>query len=69
VATSHELGTRIAEIHTWLGDVVLWVAGLHAAAALYHHVLLLDGVLASMLPARLLAGPNAREAGIDKSRP
>jgi cytochrome b561 len=69
VATSHELGTLIAEIHTWLGDAILWVAGVHAVAALYHHVILKDGVLASMLPAWLLAAPNARGAGIDKSRP
>ena len=69
VASAHELGSLIAEIHTWLGDVILWVAGLHAVAALYHHVILKDGVLASMLPTWLLAAPNAHEAGVDKSRP
>jgi len=69
VATAHELGTRIAEIHTWLGDAILWVAGLHAVAALYHHAILKDGVLASMLPAWLLAAPNERETSIGKSRP
>ena len=56
-AASHELGVAIATIHTWLGDAILWVAGLHAAAALYHHFILKDGVLASMLPAWLLPGP------------
>lgn len=66
IAVSHELGSRIAEIHTWLGDVILWVAGLHAVAALYHHAILKDGVLASMLPAWLLAAPSARG---DKLRP
>jgi len=55
IAESHELGVTIATIHTWLGDAILWVAGLHAAAALYHQFLLRDGVLASMLPAWLLA--------------
>ena len=50
VATSHDLGTTVAEIHTWLGDAILWVAGAHAAAAIYHHMLLKDGVLLSMLP-------------------
>lgn len=49
-AASHELGSTIATIHTWLGDAILWVAGLHALAALYHQFILKDGVLASMLP-------------------
>ena len=47
---SHDLGAKIAELHGWLGDVILWVAGLHAAAAIYHHVILKDGVLRSMTP-------------------
>ncbi len=46
----HDVGQAIASIHTWLGDAILWVAGVHAAAALYHHFLLRDGVLRSMLP-------------------
>jgi len=50
VATSHDAGATIATIHTWLGDAILWLAGFHALAALYHHVVLKDGVLASMLP-------------------
>jgi cytochrome b561 len=28
----------------------MWLAGLHALAALYHHLLRRDGVLAAMLP-------------------
>jgi len=47
---SHDAGARIATIHTWLGDAILWLAGFHALAALYHHIVLKDGVLASMLP-------------------
>ena len=47
---SHDLGSQIAEIHTWLGDVMLWLAGFHALAALCHHFVLRDGVLVSMLP-------------------
>ena len=50
VAEGHSLGTSIASLHTWLGDSILWVAGVHAAAALYHHFVLRDGVLRSMLP-------------------
>jgi cytochrome b561 len=47
---SHDLGAKIATLHTWLGEAILWLAGLHALAALYHHFVLKDGVLASMLP-------------------
>jgi cytochrome b561 len=47
---SHDAGATIAKIHTWLGDAILWLAGLHALAGLYHHLILKDGVLASMLP-------------------
>jgi cytochrome b561 len=53
VATSHDLGTTVAEIHTWLGDAILWIAGAHAAAAIAHHSLIKDGVLLSMLPSWL----------------
>jgi cytochrome b561 len=49
LAPAHDLGARIAELHTWLGDAILWVAGFHAAAGLYHHFVLRDGVLKSML--------------------
>ncbi|MDB5862611.1 MAG: cytochrome [Betaproteobacteria bacterium] len=47
---SHDTGATIATLHTWLGDAILWLAGFHAVAALYHHIVLKDGVLASMLP-------------------
>jgi cytochrome b561 len=40
------------EVHGLLGDMILWMSGLHALAAIYHHVLLRDGVLRSMLPPR-----------------
>lgn len=46
----HDVGATIASIHTWLGDAILWVAGLHACAGLYHHLILKDGVLKTMLP-------------------
>jgi cytochrome b561 len=49
---NHALGERIAELHTWLGDAILWLAGFHAAAALFHHFVLRDQVLLAMLPAR-----------------
>ncbi|HVB48265.1 MAG TPA: cytochrome b/b6 domain-containing protein [Burkholderiales bacterium] len=52
VIESHDLGVRIAEIHTWLGDAIMWLAGAHALAALFHHLMLKDRVLRSMLPRR-----------------
>ncbi|HWZ73789.1 MAG TPA: cytochrome b/b6 domain-containing protein [Casimicrobiaceae bacterium] len=48
----HELGLSLAALHTTLGDIILWVAGLHAVAALFHHFFLHDGVFLSMVPAR-----------------
>lgn len=52
IAESHATGAALASVHEWLGDAILWVAGLHAVAALYHHFVLRDGVLLSMLPRR-----------------
>jgi len=50
VASSHEVGAAIASLHTWLGDAIIWLAGFHALAAIFHHAVLKDGVLVSMLP-------------------
>lgn len=38
------------DVHKFLGDSILWLAGLHAAAALFHHLVLKDAVLSAMLP-------------------
>lgn len=38
------------DVHGFMGDAIVWLAGLHAAAAIYHQVMLHDGVLVSMLP-------------------
>lgn len=38
------------DVHQFLGDTIMWLAGLHAVATIYHHLLLKDGVLSSMLP-------------------
>ncbi len=64
LSESHALGAKIAEIHTWLGDAIMWLAGLHALAGLFHHIVLKDGVLASMLPRWVL-----RAFGAFKSLP
>jgi cytochrome b561 len=47
------VGKKVSELHTILGDAVVWVAGLHAAAALFHHFMLRDVVMTSMLPRRM----------------
>ncbi len=38
------------DVHGFLGDAIMALAGLHAAAAIFHRVVLKDGVLATMLP-------------------
>jgi cytochrome b561 len=38
------------DVHKFLGDSIMWLAGLHAAAAIFHHAVLKDGVLSAMLP-------------------
>ena len=50
LAEAHAAGSSIATLHTWLGETIVWVAGVHAAAGLYHHFVLRDRVLRSMLP-------------------
>ena len=38
------------DVHELLGDTIMWIAGLHTLAAIFHHVVLKDRVLSSMLP-------------------
>lgn len=40
------------DVHSILGDAIMWLAGGHAFAALYHHLKVKDNVLNSMLPWR-----------------
>ena len=61
IALAHDAGESIARLHTWLGDTLLWLAGLHALAAIVHHVVLKDSVLLSMLPRRVRPGPRLEE--------
>jgi cytochrome b561 len=49
---SRPLGLWLADLHGWLGNVLIWLAGFHAAAALYHHFWRRDTVLLTMLPGR-----------------
>lgn len=46
----HDLGKTIADIHGWLGDALIWIAGGHALAAIYHQFYRKDDLLVSMLP-------------------
>jgi cytochrome b561 len=48
-ATSHAFGRSILSFHKLAGDAIMWLAGVHAAAALFHHFILKDNVLRSML--------------------
>ena len=50
IAKARGLGQLIMEIHTTLGNAILWVAAVHAAAALFHHFYLRDEVFKSMAP-------------------
>src|SRR5437870_2238070 len=52
VPQTRQLGLARANIYGWLSYVLIWLAGLHAAAALYHHFWRRDAVLLSMLPGR-----------------
>jgi cytochrome b561 len=45
-----DIGQAVSYVHTILGNVIIWGAGLHAVAALFHHFVLRDNVLTSMLP-------------------
>ena len=40
----------LAEPHALLMNILLWLAGLHALAALYHQFILKDGLLSRMRP-------------------
>jgi len=49
---SRTLGLWLADLHGWLGNALIWLAGFHAAAALYHHFWRRDSILLSMFPGR-----------------
>jgi cytochrome b561 len=50
VSLSHDFGRGLAEVHGTLGNIIIALAFLHALAALFHHFVLRDRVLLSMLP-------------------
>ncbi|WP_256870465.1 cytochrome b/b6 domain-containing protein [Chromobacterium haemolyticum] len=42
---SHDL----KEAHEWLGNALMWLAILHAAAALWHHFIVKDNTLTRLI--------------------
>jgi cytochrome b561 len=52
LTVSRDVGHQILEVHETMGTAIIWLAGLHAAAALFHHFFLKDRVLKAMLPGR-----------------
>jgi cytochrome b561 len=52
LSQSRALGLVLADLHRSFGDALIWFAGFHATAALYHHLWRHDTVLLSMLPGR-----------------
>jgi cytochrome b561 len=48
LAAAPPLGQSVAHVHTILGNVIIWLGGLHAAAALFHHYFMRDCVWAGI---------------------
>ena len=66
---AHPVGVVLANLHTLLADAILWLAGSHALAAIYHHVFLKDDVLSTMLPQRIASAVAVRGDPIKMRRP
>ena len=41
---------KIKSIHTYLGDVLMWLIAMHVLVAIFHHMVLRDNTLRRMLP-------------------
>lgn len=52
VAPDEALADQVEEIHALVGTIGYWLIGLHAAAAVFHHYFLKDGLLFRMAPVR-----------------
>ncbi|MFZ3019874.1 MAG: cytochrome b [Gallionella sp.] len=52
IAPDKDLAKQIKEVHEFVGTVGYYLIGLHAVAALYHHVIKRDNTLTRMLPER-----------------
>lgn len=49
---NEQLAEQAKELHELGGTIGYWLIGLHAAASLFHHYVLRDGVLKRMMPLR-----------------
>lgn len=52
IAEGKEFGKNLEEVHKTLGNVMMYLIGLHAAAALFHHAIVKDNTLVRMLPGK-----------------
>lgn len=50
VGRSEGLAERVESVHELVGTIGYWLVGLHAAAALFHHYVMRDRLIARMLP-------------------
>lgn len=50
VTVDKDLGRQWLSLHATLGNIILWLTVLHAAAALWHHVVRRDNTLRRMRP-------------------
>jgi cytochrome b561 len=48
-AAMENAGELLLDLHPVLADALMWLAGIHAVAALFHHYILKDTVLKSMM--------------------
>jgi len=60
MAADSELADTLSDYHIWLSWVLLAFVSMHAAAALWHHFVRRDAVLAAMLPGRAGMMPRRR---------
>ncbi|MEP9377555.1 cytochrome b [Aquabacter sp. CN5-332] len=52
IPVDRPFGRQVQEVHEWLANALIAVAAIHGAAALWHHFVRRDDVLARMLPGR-----------------
>lgn len=68
VAPSESLGSLARDAHEWLFWGIVGLVGVHAGAALYHHLFLRDVTLLRMLPARRTALSRSNPARTEDPR-
>jgi cytochrome b561 len=49
IGTMEKAGELLLDLHPVLADLLMWLAGVHAGAALFHHYILKHTVLKSMM--------------------